>query len=82
MGYSILQTTPYNLVNNSESIINPLPLNNNTIKQTPKNKIGHIIREGTNSSNIKVNVLSTKPLGYCNEKCPKCGLDICICKCS
>ncbi len=81
MVYSILQTTPYNLVNNSKSIINPLPLNNDTIKQIPKNEIGHIIREGKNSSNKKVNILSTKPLGYCNEKCPRCGLDICYCKC-
>lgn len=81
MGYSILQTTPYNLVNNSKSIINPLPLNNDTINQTPKNKIGHIVREGKKSSNKKVNVLSTKALDYCNEKCPRCGLDICICKC-
>lgn len=82
MVYSILQTTSNNLVNTPKPNKTPLALNNNTTKQTTKNKIGHIMEGGKNRSNNNVNVLFTKSSSYCNEKCPRCGLDICICRCS
>lgn len=80
MADPIYQTIPYNLVNIPKSNSNPLVLNTtNTIKPlTKENKFDH----NTTRERNNVNILSTKLSNYCNEKCPKCGQDICICKCS
>lgn len=82
MAYSILQTPFHNLVNTQKPSVNILTLNNNTTKQIPKNQTGHIIKEKKNLLNNNIKVLSRKPQGYCNKKCPRCGLDIYFYKCS
>lgn len=82
MAYPILLTPPYNLANTQKTSINPLiTSNNNATKQITKDKIGYVIEGRKNPSNRNINILSTNPSNYCNEKCLRCGRDICICKC-
>lgn len=82
MAYPILQIPPYNLTNTQKTSINSLiTSNNNATKQITKNKIGYIIEGKKNPLNRNINILSINSSNYCNEKCPRCGLDICIWKC-
>lgn len=81
MVYPIIQTPSHNL-DNSQNPNTVLLYNNNIIKQNTKKKIDHIITGMRIVSNRNISILLTKSSNYCNEKCAKCGLDICNCKCS
>lgn len=81
MANAILKTSPHNLVHTQNPDRNISILNNNTIKQIPENKIAHGLGRKNNQSNKNANILSKKPSKYCNDKCTRCGRDVCFCKC-